>query len=92
MSSTKYYLIDLSQENIASAKILWFLNSGCSRHMTGDTSMFIKFDRRKVVTLPMETISIIQLCLKGYSAALDALGCIIEHKTSKNLTLKGSII
>lgn len=54
--------------------------------------MFIKFDRRKVVTLPMETISIIQLCLKGYSAALDALGCIIEHKTSKNLTLKGSII
>lgn len=28
-------------------KKIWFLDSGCSRHMTGDASMFFKFNEKE---------------------------------------------
>lgn len=37
----------LSYEIFASAKRLWFLDSGCSRHMMWDYSMFIKYDDKE---------------------------------------------
>lgn len=42
------YLIDLSQESLTSTKIFWFLDSGSSRHMTGDASMFINFNEKEI--------------------------------------------
>ncbi|RVX07060.1 hypothetical protein CK203_030468 [Vitis vinifera] len=39
-----------------SKKDKWFLDSGCSRHMTGDESKFAFLTKRKEDTLPLETI------------------------------------
>lgn len=41
------FLFDCLQENLVFAKKLWFIDSGCSRHITRDASMFIKFDEKK---------------------------------------------
>ncbi|RVX10232.1 hypothetical protein CK203_016185 [Vitis vinifera] len=39
-----------------SKKDKWFLDSGCSRHMTGDESKFAFLTKRKEDTLPLETM------------------------------------
>jgi len=35
------------KECLATSQRKWYLDSGCSRHMTGDTSMFIDFSRKE---------------------------------------------
>lgn len=40
-------LFQLLQEILPSAKRLWFLDNGCSRHVTGDAFMLIKLDDKE---------------------------------------------
>ncbi|RVW19492.1 putative mitochondrial protein [Vitis vinifera] len=46
----------LKKKNQGSKKDKWFLDSGCSRHMTGDESKFAFLTKRKEDTLPLETM------------------------------------
>ncbi|XP_050909787.1 uncharacterized protein LOC127123628 [Lathyrus oleraceus] len=91
----KGHIRPLCHESFTSAKRLWFLDSGCSRHMTGDASMFIKFDENESGHVTYEVNmkgKILGEGIVGNTLQLPLEICVTEHKTSKDLVFKGSRI
>ncbi|KAL8115509.1 hypothetical protein AgCh_022128 [Apium graveolens] len=61
--------------------IMWILDRGCSRHMTGEKSL--------LTGLKHNLLSVSQFCDKGYNTDFRPERCLITHRKDEKLALQG---
>ncbi|GJT05838.1 retrovirus-related pol polyprotein from transposon TNT 1-94 [Tanacetum coccineum] len=77
-----------SKGSLAVQIVLWYLDSGCSRHMTGDRARLINFVE-KFIGLKHNLFSVGQFCDGGLEVAFRQHSCYIRNSDMVDL-LKGS--
>ncbi|WKA12164.1 hypothetical protein VitviT2T_029580 [Vitis vinifera] len=81
-------------EEVVFSNNIWFLDSGCSNHMTGIKSLFKELDESHKLkvklgddkqVLTQNLLSVGQLMVSGYSILFDGATCVIKDKKSDQI-------